>query len=149
MAALTGIAILASFGMAVIGTSEASATGSCSGTITYDHTYNVNGNPVAEMTIYYNTNNGGTNSACFYHRGAYYGKSEYTSVRIYRCSQHTASPGSACTIAASSAPDSGNYAYYAGPVGVTGTANYCVAAVGHMDLTGGGSIDVGTGARGC
>ena len=149
LAALFGITVLSTFGLAVIGAPEASAAVSCSGTITYDHTYNVNGNPVAEMTIYYNSTNGGTNSACFYHRGSYYGKAETTSVQIHRCTQHSAPAGSTCTIAASSRTDQSNYSYYAGPVGVTGTANYCVAAEGYMDLDGGGFIAVGTGTRGC
>src|SRR3954451_19750285 len=119
-------------GLAVLDAPTASAATSCSGTITYDHTYNVGGSPVAELTIYYNTTNGGTNSACFYHQGAYYGKAEPTAVQIYRCTQHTAAPGSPCTIAVASRVDSGNFADYAGPVGVTGTANYCVAVQASM-----------------
>jgi hypothetical protein len=142
-------ALVAATGLAVLAAPAASAATSCSGTITYDRTYYVGGNPVAEMTIYYNTTNGGTNSACFYHRGAYYGRSEPTAVRIYRCTQHTASPGSPCTIAVASRTDSDNYSYYAGPVGVTGTANYCVAAEASMRLTSGDVLEVGTGTRGC
>jgi hypothetical protein len=149
LAALFGVTILTSFGLAVAAAPEASAAVSCSGTITYDHTYDVGGSPVAEMTIYYNSTNGGTNSACFYHLGAYRGKAEDTWVQIHRCTQHSAPAGSTCTIAASSRKDEGNYQYYAGPVGVTGTANYCVAAEGYMDLGGGGFIAVGTGTRGC
>ncbi|MFC6090434.1 hypothetical protein [Saccharothrix lopnurensis] len=33
-------------------------------------------------------------------------------------------------------PDLGDYAYYAGPRGVTGTDNRCVAAVGYIDWNG-------------
>jgi hypothetical protein len=144
-----GVPLMVMAGLTVVTAPVASAATSCSGTITFDRTYNVGGNPVAELTIYYNTTNGGTNSACFYHRGAYYGRSEPTAVRIYRCTQHTASPGSPCTIAVASALDSGNFAYYAGPVGVTGTANYCVAAEASMRLTNGDVLEVGSGTRGC
>ena len=141
--------VLTMTGLALADAPQAAAATSCSGTITYDHTYNVNGNPVAELTIYYNSTNGGTNSACLYHRGAYYGKAEPTAIQIYRCTQQASAPGSPCTIAVASRVDSSNYAYYAGPVGVTGTANYCVAVQASMGLTGGGELQVGTGTRGC
>ncbi|MEO6703189.1 MAG: hypothetical protein ABI140_04100 [Jatrophihabitantaceae bacterium] len=149
IAASTTVAVSAMAGLAVLTAPAALAATSCSGTITYDHTYNVGGNPVAELTIYYNSTNGGTNSACLYHRGAYYGKSEPTAIQIYRCTQQATAPGSPCTIAVASRVDSNNYAYYAGPVGVTGTANYCVAVQASMGLTGGGELQVGTGTRGC
>ncbi|RZT79543.1 hypothetical protein EV382_2757 [Micromonospora violae] len=50
---------------------------SCSGTVSWSYQFPVN-NPVIEMVIYYNSTNGGTNSACLYHRGAAYGKAART-----------------------------------------------------------------------
>jgi hypothetical protein len=145
--AVTSAAVLAATSLAVLTAPAASAAVSCSGTVTFDRTYYYNGNPVAELTIYYNSTNGGTNSACLYHRGAYYGVSKPTAVQIHRCSQR--SPGSGCDFAASSRIDSGNYAYYAGPVGVTGTANYCVLAQGSMTLNSTTHLNFGSGPQGC
>ncbi|MBV9822486.1 MAG: hypothetical protein JO144_09620 [Actinobacteria bacterium] len=124
--------LLVMAGGAVLTAPQASAAVSCSGTITYDHTFNYNGSPAVELTIYYNSTNGGTNSACLYHRGAYYGVAKHTEVQIHRCSQRN--PGSVCSYTASSPVDSGNFAYQAGPVGVTGTASYCVTAEGSMAI---------------
>jgi hypothetical protein len=146
--AATSATLLAVTSLAVLTAPAASAAVSCSGTITYDRTYyNSNGNPIAELTIYYNSTNGGTNSACFYHRGPYYGVSRPTSVQIHRCAQR--SPGSGCDFTASSRTDSGNYAYHAGPVGVTGTASYCVFAEGSMSLSSTTTLYVGSGPQGC
>ncbi|MDT7840337.1 hypothetical protein, partial [Streptomyces justiciae] len=78
---------------------------------------------------YYNSSNGGTNSGCFYHRGPFYGVAAYTYVTIYRCSQRSGE-GQVCNTVASGGVDDGNFSYQAGPVGVTGTANYCVGAIG-------------------
>ena len=125
----------------------ASAAVSCSGTIIYDRTIYSGANPVAELTIYYNSTNGGTNSACVYHRGAYYGVARHTAVQIHRCAER--SPGSGCTFTASSPTDSGNYAYQAGPVGVTGTANYCVYAEGEMALNSTTTVYFGSARQGC
>ncbi|MFL6162395.1 MAG: hypothetical protein ACJ74U_09205 [Jatrophihabitantaceae bacterium] len=145
-----GAVLLASSGLAGMTAPAADAAISCSGTIAYDHTYFRDGNPVAEITIYYNSTNGGTNSACLYHRGAYYGKTESTSVGIARCTQHSAPPGSTCSVTANPPPDDGFYAYYAGPVGVTGAANYCVEAYGNMWLgPDTPSLGFNTGTRGC
>lgn len=126
----------------VLTTSPAQAAVSCSGTITYSRTYGP-----GELTIFYNTSNGGTNSACFYHKGAAYGVAAPTYVRAYRCTQQSGE-GQPCTIAASSSPDSGNYAYYAGPRGVTGAANYCVAAIGYIDWQG-YRYQISSGRQGC
>jgi hypothetical protein len=145
--ASTCVALLAAAGFSVLAAPAASAATSCSGTITYDQTYYINGNPVAELTIYYNSTNGGTNSACLYHRGGYYGVARQTSVQIHRCAQR--SPGSGCNITASSRTDTGNFAYQAGPVGVTGTANYCVMAEGYMALNSTQTLFVNSGTRGC
>ena len=117
---------------------------SCSGTITDSFTHP---SGLGELTIFYNSSNGGTNSACFYHRGAAYGKSAYTSVSIVRCTQ-TSGENQACTPATSADTDSGNFAYYAGPVGVTGTANYCVAASGFIDWKG-VRYSLSSGRQGC
>lgn len=149
LAALFGVTMLAMFGLSVVVAPAASAAVSCSGTITYDHTYYYNGNPVAEVTIYYNSTNGGTNSACLYHRGAWYGKSTFTLIGMSRCKQHTAAPGSDCNVDYQPQPDSGDYAYYAGPVGVTGTADYCVEAYGLMALSQSYTLNIDTGTRGC
>lgn len=126
----------------VIAASPAQAAVSCSGTITYSRTYGP-----GELTIFYNTTNGGTNSACFYHKGAAYGVAAPTYVRAYRCTQQSGE-GQPCTIAASSSEDFGNYAYHAGPRGVTGTANYCVAAIGYIDWQG-FRYQISSGRQGC
>ncbi len=105
----------------------ANAAVSCSGTKTYDSSSGTLG--LGELTIYYNSSNGGTNSACFYHLGATYGVAAETWVKIERCVE-TSGVGQLCTPDRSSSPDTGNYKYYAGPRGVTGTANRCVAAIG-------------------
>ncbi|TDC57669.1 hypothetical protein E1258_21720 [Micromonospora sp. KC207] len=115
---------------------------SCSGTVSYSESYGP-----GELTIFYNTSNGGTNSACFYHKGAAYGVAAPTSVRAYRCTEQSGE-GKPCTVAASSSQDFGNYAYYAGPRGVTGTANYCVAAVGYIDWQG-YRYTISSGRQGC
>jgi hypothetical protein len=129
--------------MGVVSAAPASAAVSCSGTITYDHT--IDG--IGELTIYYNSTNGGTNSACFYHRGAAYGVPAPTYVRMYRCVE-ASGEGQPCTIDVASSADLDNYAYYAGPRGVTGTAHRCVAAVGY--ITWGGTTHVtGSGRQGC
>jgi hypothetical protein len=129
--------------MGVVSAAPASAAVSCSGAVTYSDTIS----SVGELTIFYNSSNGGTNSACFYHRGAAYGVSAQTYVRAYRCVE-TSGEGQPCTIDRSSSPDSGNYAYYAGPRGVTGTANRCVAAIGYIDW-GGYSYLISSGRQGC
>ena len=109
-----------------VGAPAAQAAGSCSGTITYSQ---VQSSGLGELVIYYNSSNGGTNSACFYHRGPSYGVAAYTYVMIYRCSQRSGE-GQTCNTAVAGGKDSGTFSYQAGPVGVTGTANYCVGATG-------------------
>ncbi|MEU8833527.1 hypothetical protein [Streptomyces sp900116325] len=52
----------------------AQAATSCSGTVTSRESFSYPGEGVVgELIIYYNSSNGGTNSACFYHRGQSYG----------------------------------------------------------------------------
>jgi hypothetical protein len=118
----------------------------CSGTVTYSKSYPAT-NPVGELTIYYNSTNGGTNSACFYHRGAAYGVAATTEVQTFRCAERSGE-GQACTATASSSVDRGSYRYYAGPRGVTGTANYCVAAYGEI-VWGGSTYWIRSGRQGC
>lgn len=134
--------MVVSGGFVVTTGSPAQAAVSCSGTVTYSRTYGP-----GELTIFYNSSNGGTNSACFYHKGAAYGVSAPTYVRAYRCTERSGE-GQPCTIAVSSSADSGNYAYYAGPRGVTGAANYCVAAVGYIDWQG-YRYQISSGRQGC
>ena len=146
LASIVGVATFGVIG--VLGSAPAQAAVSCSGTISYSDTIaGPGGAAIGELTIYYNTSNGGTNSACFYHRGAAYGVPAPTYVRIYRCTERSGE-GQPCTIAASSSADSGNYAYYAGPRGVTGTANYCVAAVGSITWQGSTYL-ISSGRQGC
>ncbi|MFG1674424.1 hypothetical protein [Micromonospora sp. NPDC049282] len=116
---------------ALITAAPAQAATSCSGTVTYSKTVSRSGSPIAELIIYYNSSNGGTNSACFYHRGVSYGKSALTGVQIARCAQ-SSGEGRTCNFDALSNPDEGIYSSYAGPVGVTGTANNCVSAKGWL-----------------
>ncbi|MEV6624350.1 hypothetical protein AB0M83_44275 [Amycolatopsis sp. NPDC051106] len=123
----------------------ANAAVSCSGTKTYNDSRGALG--LGELTIYYNSADGGTNSACFYHLGALYGVAAETYVRIERCVE-TSGEGQYCTPDRSSSPDTGNYKYYAGPRGVTGTAHRCVAAVGWV-YWGGEYYGISSGRRGC
>ncbi|MET7525366.1 hypothetical protein ACFYSJ_33745 [Streptomyces sp. NPDC005248] len=114
----------------------AQAATSCSGTVTSRESFSYPGEGVVgELTIYYNSSNGGTNSACFYHRGQSYGVAVNTYVSIFRCSQ-TSGEGQTCKNVTGGNTDSGKYASYAGPVGVTGTANYCVGAIGWLEWHG-------------
>ncbi|WP_329107482.1 hypothetical protein OG792_04145 [Micromonospora sp. NBC_01699] len=124
---------LVTFGTVLVGAAAPSqAAVACSGTITYSYAWPVS-NPVAELVIYYNSSNGGTNSACMYHRGTANGVSVRTSVQITRCAETSGAGSGTCTATAVSSKDEGSYAYYAGPRGVTGTANNCVNAYGEID----------------
>ncbi|MGW7421234.1 hypothetical protein ACWGJB_14370 [Streptomyces sp. NPDC054813] len=145
MVFLSSLLMLAGAGLFLA--SPAQAATSCSGTITYDATVSRSGSVIGELVIYYNSSNGGTNSACFYHRGVSYGVAASTDVQILRCSQ-TSGTGKVCTPTQNSPVDSGSYSYQAGPVGVTGTANYCVAAVGGI-WWGGTESYIESGTRGC
>lgn len=146
-------AALLAAGLATIGAAglvaaePAQAATSCSGTVSYSKTVSRSGSAIGELVIYYNTSNGGTNSACFYHRGVAYGVGTLTGVQIARCSQRSGE-GQTCDITALSTPDEAGYGYYAGPVGVTGTANYCVAAKGWI-VWGTTAYTVDSGTQGC
>jgi len=118
------LALVAAVSVMTIGAPAAQAAGSCSGTITYSQ---VISSGLGELVIYYNSSDGGTNSACFYHRGAAYGTAAATMVQIYRCERPN-NEGAHCTPDGERDTDSGNFSYYAGPVGVTGVASRCVEA---------------------
>ncbi len=107
---------------------------SCSGTVTARYYASYPGvGVVGELIVYYNSTNGGTNSACLYHRGPAYGVASDTAVNISKCAQ--TSPGSGCTRIGYD-QDRGNYSSYAGPAGVTGTANNCVTVTGWVGYRG-------------
>ncbi|MGN9766905.1 hypothetical protein ACTMS2_17315 [Micromonospora sp. SD12] len=128
----TVMALVTVASVMVIGAPAAQAAGSCSGTIIYSQ---LQSSGLGELVIYYNSSNGGTNSACFYHRGAAYGRSAPTFVQIYRCAERSGE-GAHCTRSGSADTDSGDFSYHAGPVGVTGVASYCVEAVGYIGWAG-------------
>jgi hypothetical protein len=140
-----GLATLGAVGLVAAGPAQAAT--SCSGTVTYSGTVSRAGSAIGELVIYYNTSNGGTNSACFYHRGVSYGVTALTGVQIGRCSQRSGE-GKTCDFVALSTPDEGDYYSYAGPVGVTGTANYCVSAKGWI-VWGTTVYTVDSGTQGC
>ncbi|SDD01464.1 hypothetical protein [Actinokineospora iranica] len=145
---LTLVMALVAFGgitaVSALPAQASTAAISCSGSVT-DRFAHPSG--LGELVIYYNSTNGGTNSACFYHRGAAAGVAAPTYVIIHRCAE-TSGEGGPCTIRATGGPDSGNFSSYAGPVGVTGTANYCVAAYGHIDWRG-TRYALNSGRQGC
>jgi len=122
------VAMVAIAAGVTISAPAAQAAISCSGTIIYDQ---VQSSGLGELVIYYNSTNGGTNSACFYHHGASYGRSAPTFVAIYRCEERS-NEGAACTHTGSPGSQSGDFSYFAGPVGVTGVADYCVEAMGQI-----------------
>jgi hypothetical protein len=142
---LAGLTMLSGAGLVAAGPAQAAV--SCSGTVTYSETISRGGSAIGELVIYYNSSNGGTNSACFYHRGVSYGVGTLTGVQIVRCTQRSGE-GRTCDIDVITTPDEGGYSYYAGPVGVTGTANYCVAARGWLTWSGSVYI-VDSGTQGC
>ncbi|MGV9913383.1 hypothetical protein [Streptomyces tendae] len=115
---------------------QAAATAiSCSGSVTARYYANYPGvGVVGELIVYYNSTNGGTNSACLYHRGPASGVAGDTNVEIRKCSQ-TSGEGRSCTMIGWDG-DRGNYSSYAGPVGVTGTANNCVSVRGWVEYRG-------------
>lgn len=130
---LAALVVAAAFSVVAAGSAEAAV--SCSGTITWRAEYKYGGSVAGELVIYYNETNGGTNSACFYHRGAYYGVAKPTSVQIKMC-RETSTNGTTktCTAVKTSDSDDGSYKYYAGPRGVTGTRVNCVQAEGWMTI---------------
>lgn len=123
---------LAFSAIVITGTVMASpASAACPGSLVYR-----DANSVGELVVYYSTAASGTNCAQTNHLGSAYGVASDTLVVIYRCSQ--ASPSNTCTVTGGGSPDQANYAYYAGPVSVTGTVNRCVRAIGGI-VSGGNS----------
>jgi hypothetical protein len=125
---------------------EASATASCSGRITWASS--LKKEPRAQLVIYYNSSNGGTNSACMRHAGSTYGKAMHTEVEISRCEPGYDESDNYCFTDKTSRTDKGNFKYYAGPVGVTGTKSRCVTAWGTMEK-GNTFIRIDSDAEGC
>jgi hypothetical protein len=144
LASLIGVNLLAS------PSAQAATTAiSCSGTITANYPVSYPGDGVVgNLTVYYNSTNGGTNSACFHHVGKSYGVASLTFVQIHKCAE-TSGEGRSCTLRAADT-DFGEYAYHAGPVGVTGTANACVMVEGYIYHRGAGLRPSGVGSTvGC
>ncbi len=132
-ALLTLTMVVSTAGLVLTGSAPAEAA-SCSGTLirSYPVTSKTNGQKIAELNIYYNSANGGTNSACMTHTNAAYGKNLSTGVRIWKCGSYyncnTVDPlGGGWA-----ANDEGLYAYYAGPVKVTGTKSRCIAVYAYI-----------------
>jgi len=124
----------------------ASAKTSCSGTITWASS--LKKEPRAQLVIYYNSSNGGTNSACMYHAGSTYGKALSTEVQISRCEAGWDESDNYCIVDKTSRTDHGKFKYYAGPVGVTGTKHRCVAAWGTI-ISGSKLIRIDSDPEGC
>lgn len=87
---------------------------------------------IAELDIYYSTANGGTNTGCLVHVGAAWGVALDTGVFIWKCASYYNCNGVDPFGGGWNAGDAGTYAYYTGPVSVTGTASRCVALRGHV-----------------
>ena len=105
------------------------AVGNCAGGLIYDHVDYASGAPIAELAVYYDASSG-NNCARVNHLGASYGRSSTTEVQIARCG--STKPSQACYTHAPYPSDSGNYAYYAGPVSVNAPSN-CVVASGVLN----------------
>ena len=131
---------------ALIAPSGASAqtAGSCSGHLTFrqavylGNTANPTHPPtmIGELRVYYSPGAGGTNTACFYHRGPAVGVSSRTSVTIEKCRESVGNGKSPCTkLTTMTDPDVGtikSYSKFAGPVRVIGTNRHCVYASGYL-----------------
>ena len=124
----------------------ASAAKTCSGTITWASS--LKKEPRAQLVIYYNSSNGGTNSACMYRAGSTYGKALSTEVEISRCESGYDESDTFCYTDKTSRTDSGTFKYYAGPVGVTGTKSRCVVAWGTI-ISGSKLIRIDSNPEGC
>lgn len=102
----------------------AAATG-CPGSLV-----NQAANAYGELDLYYSATSAGTTCAKMVHQGSTYGVASDTMVNVIKCKQTV--PGNLCTAALIGPSDEGNYAYYAGPVSITGTAGHCVNAYGRI-----------------
>jgi hypothetical protein len=99
----------------------------CGGNLIYRDKAMYNGTAVAELVVYYNASTG-YNCARFNHLGPAYGVSAPTVLNVFKCEE--TSPGSGCTPIVLKG-DSGDYAYYAGPVRVY-APNNCITATGSL-----------------
>src|SRR5262249_24709863 len=106
--------------------------GDCGGNLIFRKTVVVGGAGVGELVVYYSSSNG-NNCARFNHLGPSYGATRYTDVLLQKCS--TTSPGNGCGTVLDTSYDSGQFAYYAGPVSVYAPRN-CVTASGQIDWNG-------------
>ncbi|WP_394616326.1 hypothetical protein JNUCC0626_42760 [Lentzea sp. JNUCC 0626] len=139
---LGALAMMLAFVVAPAQATEFGAqAGSCSGSVTYQRS--VGG--VGQLKIFYSN---GSNSACFYHIGAAAGKAAETYVEIYKCVETSGEGNPNCTYTSFDSDGPGNWKEYAGPVGVSGTANVCVAAFGYI-VWGGAVHAVDSGRQGC
>ncbi|OUZ10249.1 hypothetical protein BHE97_07790 [Aeromicrobium sp. PE09-221] len=99
------------------------ASAACPGSLGYrDKT------SVGELVAYYSSGSGGTNCPQMNHLGTTYGVSSWTEVWLSKCTQ--TSPAYRCLISGVSTSDTGNYAYYAGPVYKYSTNGKCIATTG-------------------
>lgn len=116
---------------------QAQTAGSCTGSVTFRQTVNGPGGTIGELIVYYKSDNGGTNTACMYHRGRSAGVASTTEAHIESCREQSGEGQPGCTIL-SSMTDNGpaRYSSYAGPVSVVGVANRCVYASGFVDYAG-------------
>jgi hypothetical protein len=127
---------------------QAATAGSCSGTIVSGGRVQLktsSGTTVGEIIVYYQSSNGGTNTACLYHRGPAYNVYRQTMIQLGECIKRD------CTYAFDGGfymRDEGNYKKYAGPVQRTTTNGNCVVAEGSI-VWGGHEIARSTGRVGC
>ena len=87
-----------------------------------------NGTTYGYLNLYYNSANG-YNCAETTSASATYGKNKFMEVTLFVCKE--TSPSDNCTLLSTNKPyfdsDTGNYSYYAGPVGVYGKG-HCIEA---------------------
>lgn len=82
---------------------------------------------IGYLDVYYNSSNG-YNCARTVHAGPAEGVRRNTAVVLYRCIQ--VNPGNGCTLD-HSVNDTGNYAYYAGPVSLW-AGTHCISVYGDI-----------------
>jgi hypothetical protein len=112
---------------------QAQTAGSCTGSVTFSQKVNGPGGTIGELIVYYKSDNGGTNTACMYHRGRSVGVPSITEAHIESCREQSGEGQAGCTILSQMTDNGPNpYASYAGPVSVIGVANRCVYASGFV-----------------
>jgi len=117
----------------------------CGGNLIFRKAAIVNGTVVGELVVYYNSSNG-NNCARFNHLGPSYGVTRYTDVLLKKCS--TTNPGNGCGTVLDIGYNSGQFAYYAGPVRVYSPRN-CVTASGLIAWNGSDHVVSTNGVIGC